>query len=85
MPLNKKYGKEISIEQLPARLPASQKMFTKIDQLTKLSDINTDVPTGQRTAQYVIEPTIAAGKQGPSKHDGSSQNFAILDGNAELV
>ena len=31
----RKYGKEISIEQLPARLPASHKMLTRIDQLTK--------------------------------------------------
>ena len=72
---------KISIKQLPARLPAPHKMFTLINsQNVGLSDKNTDVPTEQRTAEYVSETYHSCGRtESIKKQDGSSQNFATLD------
>ena len=76
----RKYGEKISIKQLPARLPASHKMFTKIDQLTKRIRQKHRRTDWQRTAEYVSETYHSCGKTGSiKKQDGSNQNFATLD------
>ena len=59
---------EISIEQLPARLPASHKMFTKIDQLTKRI---------RQKHRHTVR-TIAVGNQGPSSRTDQARTSPSL-------
>ena len=57
----RKYGKEISIEQLPARLPAFHKMLTRIDQLTKRKRIRQKQTyrLDRERQNMLVKPTIS--------------------------
>ena len=57
----KKYGKKISIEQLMARLPASHKMFTRIDHYSRNVNVTDKTQTyrlDRERQSMLVKPTI---------------------------